>query len=479
MRKYDFVVVGGASLGMAIAYRLADRLNASIAVIDYQTGGAASRAAGAMLGCFGEVTKYTFAHQATREKFNLMYAAHQAWPKWMEELEQASGEKIWHTPGTHVILNSQGGVLDEENYEAVISALKKYDEPYEEINPRSIEALDAAAAARPLRAMYIGEGAVNSHQYLSVLKKACEKKNIDFIDGNVTKVKRTDDVYLFEGDFEQLQSQNTVLAAGSYTGDLIKNSGLGIDVMPILAGVGFAMVTETRGSAFKHAIRTANRSGSCGLHLVPFGKDREYIGATNVLYTSPQHEAFTGMVKFLSQCAVEQLKRSIFWSTIKEYRVGNRPVALDTLPLIGKTSFEGLFIATGTYRDGFHCSPVIADSIAAEVQDKKPLVSSTFRPERKPIQTQTQEESIREYALQSLSGSYELWLSLPGTMDDSDLIQMFEAKARKIYAALETRFALNTDILFCLSMPLLPENGISSLRDYLQTVQSIPSKATV
>jgi glycine oxidase len=466
MNKYDYIILGGGAIGMAIAYKLAIKeKNSKIAIIDYHTGAAASRAAGAMLGCFGEVTKYTFSHQAHREKFDLTYAAHNIWPEWMKELEYASGEKIWHSPGTHIILNTQGGELDEENFDAIITALEKYKEPFEEISPRSIEGLDAAAHAKPLRAIYIKEGAVDSNQYLHILRIACEKMNIQFIDGKVSKIVNSKGSFVIEGNFDEVVTENVILATGSFAGELLKNSSLDLDIMPMFAGVGFAMVTQAKGQTFKNTIRVANRSGSCGLHLIPYGQ-REYIGATNVIYTTPQHKAITGMIVFLNQCAMDQLKRDIFWSKIEEYRVGNRPISLDTFPLIGKTSLKGVYIATGTYRDGFHSSPIIAQNIVNEIAGEKRIIADTFKPERKPIQTMTQEESVKDYALQSLSGAYEFWLKLPGIIGEKDLLHMYEQKAKDLYGQLQIDSALNTDILFCLSMPTLPENAILELKKY-------------
>ena len=351
MDNYDHLILGGGSIGMAIAFKLASKLKKSkIAIIDYHNGSAASSAAGAMLGCFGEVTKYTFSHQAHRDKFDLMYAAHNAWPDWIKELERISGKKIWHTPGTNIILNTQGGELDEENFEAIISALKQYNEPFEEISPKSIEGLDAASFAKPLRAIRIEEGAVDSNQYLDVLRTACEKKNVQFINGKVDKIVKNDEQYVIKGDFDDISSKNVTLATGSFSQELLTNSELGVDIMPIFAGVGFAMVTEAKGTAFKHTTRVANRSGSCGLHIIPYGNEREYIGATNVIHTSPQYQFNPGMNVFLSKCAIEQLKRDIFWSKVEEYKIGNRPIGLDTFPLIGKTSLKGFFVATGTYK---------------------------------------------------------------------------------------------------------------------------------
>src|SRR5690348_14922744 len=118
MEKYDAIIIGGGSIGMAIAYRLADTLpHAKIALIEYKEGFAASRAAGAMLGCFGEVTKYTFSNRFHQEKFNMMHASHKIWPGWKQELEKAAKEKIWHRPGSYIILNELAGALDAENFD--------------------------------------------------------------------------------------------------------------------------------------------------------------------------------------------------------------------------------------------------------------------------------------------------------------------------------------------------------------------------
>lgn len=468
MKTYDHLILGGGAVGLAIAFRLAKTLkNSKIAVIDYHTGSAASRAAGAMLGCFGEVTKYTFSHEANREKFKLTYDAHNKWDEWRSEIEMVSGEKVWHKEGTHIILNTQGGDLDEDNYEAIISTLKEFNEPFEEINPKNIKGLDPSPLAKPLRTLYIQEGAIDSNQYLQVLRTACEKLNIEFINGKVDQIISSGNQYIAKGDFEEVSSENIILATGAFSNELLKNSELGLSIMPLFAGVGFAMVMKTYGQAFEHTIRGANRSGSCGLHLVPL-EEREYIGATNVIYATPQNQAIAGMNLFLTSCAIDQLKRDIFSSNVEEYRIGNRPISLDTFPLIGKTSLKGFFVATGTYRDGFHCSPVIADNIVNEIVGEKRIISEMFNPERKPIQTLTQEESIKDFAQQSLSGAYEFWLKLPGIIKEKDMITMYEQQAKNIYKKLGIKGGINTDILFCLSMQTPSEDSMLELTEYLQ-----------
>ncbi len=466
MIEYDFTIIGSGAVGMAIAFRIAEASpKAKIAVVHTNDYSSASTAAGAMLGCFGEVTKYTFAHPASTDKFDLMYRAHKAWPEWMQELESVTKTKISHVPGTHIILNTQGGILDEHNFQAVIDALKQYKESYEEIEPRSIEGLEPAGLAKPLRAIFLpNEGSVASNQYLEVLKIACQKRNITFVQEKVGSIKQKGKKYILGN----ISSEYLILAAGAATSQLIAQSGLAIRIMPVFAGNGVAMTTRRiLGKTFKHTIRTSNRAGSCGLHLVPLGGKREYIGATNVIAGAPESEASLGMSHFLSQCAIDQLSRKLYFSQIEKWRVGNRPVSLDTLPLIGKTSQKNVYVATGTYRDGFHCSPVIAESIVNEIFGKKRLISKKFAPEREPIALMSPEESIKEFCLQEVSSAYETWLHLPNYLDEDIIVNESRLAATAAYKKLGTKLALHPDLLIYLTMPESATEAMKNIRAFL------------
>jgi glycine/D-amino acid oxidase-like deaminating enzyme len=466
-KPFDFMIIGGGSLGLAIAYKLASALpEATVAVVDKGTGSAASRAAGAMLGCFAEVTKYTFGHPASVAKFDMMYSAHRAWPAWREELQSVTGTEVEHRPGSYIILNTQGGPLDDDNFQAVIDALERYNEPFETADPRKIPALEPSGLARPLRAIYLpNEGAVNSHQYLTVLKAACERKGVQFIAATATDpLETTDGLYHFPS--EGIAAANLVLAAGAETGVLIERLDLDLSMMPLFSGSGLAMVCRRiAGEGFAQTVRTSNRAGSCGLHLIPLGGGREYIGATNMVYTEPKYETDIEMTEFLTRCAMEQLSTKLFSSRIESWRIGNRPLSLDTLPLIGKTSLTGVYVATGTYRDGFHCSPVIADALLAAVQGKESPVLSAFPPERRPIEIMTKDASIEEHGMQAVSAGYEHWMNAPYYMSDSGVADRAKATARLIYQKLNTDIGLHPDILLCLSSA---ENDAAPLSNYLR-----------
>ena len=61
-------------------------------------------------------------------------------------------------------------------------------------------------------------------------------------------------------------------------------------------------------------------------------------------------------------------------------RYGLRPIPADGIPLVGKTAFPGLFVATGTYRNGMLMAPLVAQVVTAELLGKQPPTENVFSP---------------------------------------------------------------------------------------------------
>ena len=128
------VIIGNGAIGMTAASELATRATgAEIVIIGprNRTGGA-SAAAGAMLGCFGELTKYSLATDAGRRKFALGLDAHAMWPAHLDHLGEVGGtEPIKTVSDTFVVLNAVGGELDSENFDAMLAGLDEHHGRYE------------------------------------------------------------------------------------------------------------------------------------------------------------------------------------------------------------------------------------------------------------------------------------------------------------------------------------------------------------
>ncbi|WP_162688502.1 MULTISPECIES: FAD-dependent oxidoreductase [unclassified Streptomyces] len=476
----DIAIVGNGILALSTAFELTARdASLSVAVIGPEDrAGAATPASGAMLNCFAEITKYTLRSDASRAKFAMCRDALALWPSWLDRIGEASGHDRPHTvSGTVVIENAVSGELDSENFDAMLDAVAKYGEAHELISPRSIAGLDPTPTARPLRALFLpDEGAADSAAVYGAVRAALDARGVRFVPYAARALTRDGDkvtgAVLENGD--QVRAGTTLVAAGAFTTPLLDTVLGPDDVQPVFSGTGIAAVTHrSDATPFHHVVRSVNRAGSCGLHAVPFPGGRDYLGATNVVFATPRTLPSAGLSHFLLQCAIDQLNNGFAFSEIMEWRVGNRPVSLDTFPLIGRGPLDGLHIATGTYRDGFHNSPLIAAITASEIlggaegAEEADGYDHPFVPARRPISVFTAAESAGETAYQGACTGFEASLVLPRLWRHQAVPTLFSQGAVRLYedlgaaggAASGEAYGFSPDLVPFLVAGLFSEDG--------------------
>ena len=150
-RVFDVIVVGNGVLGQSLALVLARRRLRVALLGQPNRPWAASAAAGAMLGCFGEVTESLVSNEYGRTKLDLDVRATKLWPDWSGQLAEESGGADVHVAnGTIVILNAVGVPgIDDVNYAAIKDELRRYGEPFEDIEPADAEWLDPDPGSTP------------------------------------------------------------------------------------------------------------------------------------------------------------------------------------------------------------------------------------------------------------------------------------------------------------------------------------------
>lgn len=473
--SYDVVVVGNGVVGLSVATALARQAaGLSVAIVGprHRTGGA-SAAAGAMLGCFGEVTRHTLASGVGRARFELQLAAHRRWPGELDELGEHTGAPLRASRDTHVILNSVGGGLDSENFAAMLAALREYGEPYEDGG--DIPGLRPSPDARPLRTVRIeGEGAVHARRLLGALEHRASAAGVTTIDDTVEGLRIAGNAVVgvgLAGDQEDLAAGEIVLAAGAYTTALLAALPDPHAVPPVYAGSGFAYVAErVLGEALTTAVRTVTRAGSCGLHAIPLGEGMEYFGATNVVFGQPELRPHLGLFAFLTEAVVGQIDRLASFSRVEELRMGNRPVPFDTFPLLGPGPQRGLWLVGGGYRDGLHASPEWADRAARSVVDAKNYFPEEFSPCRAPISTMSVAESIEDFVAQQIGSAFEGGIRLTPFQGLEDLDRMYRPMAERLYERLGISFGLAPDIVSFLCLTRKSDADVEKAAAYLRDV---------
>jgi glycine/D-amino acid oxidase-like deaminating enzyme len=115
-----------------------------------------------------------------------------------------------------------------------------------------------------------------------------------------------------------------------------------------------------------------------GGYMVP-RNDRLLLGATSEevgFDTSVTEEAAT----VLSRRARGLMPALAQWEIV-EHWAGLRPGSPDGLPMLGRTHVDGLYAATGQYRNGILFAPAIADGLTRIVLEQAPEIAA-FDPRR-------------------------------------------------------------------------------------------------
>ncbi|MFF7258227.1 NAD(P)/FAD-dependent oxidoreductase [Streptomyces microflavus] len=472
----DVAVAGNGVLGLSIALELVRRSPGLRVVVAGPASrpGAATVAAGAMLNCFAEVTDSTDRHPASRAKFALARAALDAWPHWLEGLhdEETGLGPTLVAPGTFVVLGARSTPTATRSFDAVHAALKEHAEPHHEVAADDIPGLRAVPNERPVRALYLErEGAVDARAVLQALENTGRLLGVTFLDSQVSQLLGTRDAVngMLLADGTELSAGAVVVAAGAVSQSLLDQ--LVPDVTPpLLHGTGFAVQTMRHiAPGFDSVIRTPTRSGACGMHLVPLGGGVEYIGATNIVLFDPSPGPRIGVTQSLLRFATDQFDTRLGMSAIQRWHYGSRPVSLDRFPLLGPTSTPGLFVATGTYRDGFHSSPMIAGHLANLILNpgSTPELLAPFTPQRPPIETMTVEASIDLFVSDAVETATEYGLRLPYFLDTDPVAAQARNEANQALERLDRPLALTPEILAAIR-DASPEH-IQRLNTYLNT----------
>ncbi|MGP3978544.1 FAD-dependent oxidoreductase [Streptomyces sp. 8N114] len=536
----DVVVVGNGVMGLSVALEIARQSpDSRVSVVGPpQRPMSATYAAGAMLNCFGEVTRYTSRHPATRARFALAREALDAWPGWIEMLAELAGPpagpalRASHLPGTFVLLSGRSGAVAADNFEAMRAAAEQHGEPHELVDARDVEGLAPRSDARPLRVLHLRrEGSVDARAVLAALEAATARLGVRHVAGSVRSlltgggvaggvggagvsgaggvrggggvsgvrggggegtggvrggggtggasaggaggvrgvggagsaggvrgvggasgVRGVCGVQLDDGS--TLAADTVVLAAGAASTALAEPVLPPGAVPPMLSGTGASLLvtrTAASGPGARHVLRTPNRAATCGLHVVPMTEPGDqYIGATNLITTQPVTGAELGSTHALMRQVCEQVDHDLAFARVQRWMAGARPIPVDCFPLLGRCSVPGLVFATGTYRDGFHCSPALAPRLASMVlgaSDGDPHLAA-FVPERLPIALMSPHDAVTDTVTHALDTMGEQGVQLPFWVDSTPLDEWVRLRTERLYEELGASVTLAPEIIY-------------------------------
>ncbi|WP_340621814.1 NAD(P)/FAD-dependent oxidoreductase [Xenorhabdus siamensis] len=248
----DVIVVGSGAIAGSLAYELISRRLKVCRVGSLDRSNAASRAAGAMNGCFGEVTSGLIASDYGKLKLKMDRVAKDRWSAWTQRLAASSGDTrpLFTAKGTHVILNTAGmAEVDSVNYDAIERTLREHNEPYEVVDPELIKGMKANNLMRSLKGLYISEEhALNSHILLEMLDSAFFKEGGEIVDNNVKRILTENGgvTGVETVDGRRLTADKVIIAAGVQSLDVLSDQSASAENSPTLFRLWSVCFTQTQ-----------------------------------------------------------------------------------------------------------------------------------------------------------------------------------------------------------------------------------------
>lgn len=370
--SFDVAVVGGGVIGLAIAWRAAQR-GLGVAVFERdELGGGTSRVAAGMLAPVSEATLIE------RDVMTLGRVSAELYPAFVEELRSASGvEPGYLGCGTVVVARDRD---EAEALEREVDLRRALGLNVHRLRPsQARELIPALAPSVRLALLVEGDHAIDPRQLTLALAGAARAAGAlirtraavtalqTAPEGEVTALR------LDSG--EEVAVSQVVIAAGVWA-DTLEGipEGLRIALRPVKGQI-MRLHDPAGPGLLTRVLRMI------GGYIVPRGDGRYVLGAT-MEERGLDASVTAGAVYELLRDASE-LVPGVSELVIDEISVGFRPAAADNGPVIGPSSLPGLHWAVGHYRHGVLLTPVTAEVLAGALSGNElPGYALPFSPQR-------------------------------------------------------------------------------------------------
>lgn len=346
----DVAVVGGGVIGLACAWRAAQR-GFAVTVVDPAPGSGASHAAAGMLCPVTEV------HYGEEPLLALTLESARRWPDFAAEVTDASGIDVgYRTEGTLAV------AFDDDDLRALDQLLRFQQSlglAVERLRSRECRSLEPRLSPRVRGGVVCrGDHQVDNRRLVAALLVACERLGVDVLRRRGASL--TEDGVVL-GDGAVVAAERVVLAAGCWSTALADE----VPVRPVkgqIVRLGFdpadpPLVRNVRGLAEGRSV-----------YLVPRAGGELVVGAT-VEELGFDATVTAGAVLELLQAASD-LVPGVSELRVVETHAGLRPGTPDNAPIIGPSRQSPRTIyATGHYRNGILLAPVTADAVGALLAD--------------------------------------------------------------------------------------------------------------
>lgn len=368
-KKTDAIVVGAGLIGLATAWELT-ALGLGVTVLERERpGGGATGVAAGMLAPIGELDF------GEPELLAMNLRSRELYPAFVASVESETGIDTGyrHTGALHVALDrDEAGELKR-----VMELQQSHGLDSRWLGPMAARELEPGISPSLAGAILVEEDAVVDPRALVVaLKSGLAERGARIVTGDVASLELgpKGSVSGVRTVSESFASPLVIAAPGAVAGVA---DWLPEEVRPPVRPVK-GQVVELQGETHPPACERILASER--VYIAPRPDGRLILGATveemgfdRRVTGGGVHELLREAYRLLPDVAEMEFLGAI---------AGLRPGTPDNLPVIGRTSIDGLVLATGHHRNGILLAPVTAHSVARLVQGEEPEVIAAASPER-------------------------------------------------------------------------------------------------
>ncbi len=352
MESCDVIIVGAGIIGCSVARELARRRLRVLLLDRQEPGREASWAAAGMLTPAAEsgealpLVPFAKASLALYDSF-------------VAQIEQSTGRKTdYRRDGALEVFFGEGG---EERRADWLSAVRSMGFHPERLNAADLRRMEPALAADASAGAFLAnEGAVDNRLLSEAVAEAAGREGAELRAGiEVARVLRAGErVTGVETRQGHLAARHVVLAAGSFTAQ-------------IEGAERYAPTIPARGqmAALRPGAMPVRRVLRGPSYLVPRADGRLLVGATVENAGFEKATTAAGIARLLGD-AVRMIP-SLAEARIAETWSGLRPDTPDHLPVLGPVDVEGLWFATGHFRNGILLAPATAQALGEWITEGK------------------------------------------------------------------------------------------------------------
>jgi len=374
----DILIVGGGVIGLAIAIEL-KRQGAKVTVVSRDFTQAAAHAAAGMLAPLAE-------RLTSAPLLDLCLRSRWLYPEWTQKLEELTGIDTGYLPCGILAptykqpeampscsVNSTGETPATFPRASASFAIAEADNAVW-LDRQSIKLYQPGLSDRVVGGWWYPEdGQVDNRCLMRSLLQAAQTLGIELKEGVSVKAiqQKSGRVNGILTDVGLLEAEQYVLAAGSWSSQLMP--------LPVRPVKGQMLALKMPQKLHQPAPLQRVLYGD-GIYLVPRQDGRLIVGATAEEVDWTPFNTPKGIQSLLSK-TTELYPAAADWQ-IEEMWWGFRPGTPDELPILGHSSCENLFLATGHYRNGILLAPITAKLMADLILEKPDPLLAEFSYQR-------------------------------------------------------------------------------------------------